>query len=59
MSLVWWVIGLALAGDLVVAFVIPRKVHRLCAGVGCLFCHGTGKVFRFGARLVRPDLRRK
>lgn len=54
------IIGIPLACDLVLAFVKPLKNHKLCGGRGLdPYCNYSGKVPRFGARLVRPSLRRQ
>lgn len=49
-----------LAWKLLLAFVKPYKPHRFCGGKGLdPYCDYRGKVLRFGARFVRPDLKGK
>jgi len=51
-------LAFALIWDLVLAFVRPYKVHKFCRGKGLdPYCDYTGKVLRFGARWVRPELK--
>jgi hypothetical protein len=60
MSALLWIVSVALIADLARAFVKPYKTHRFCNGRGLdPRCNYTGKVLRFGARWVRPNLRRK
>lgn len=60
MSIVALVLGGAFAFDVIHAFVRPYKVHQFCRGKGLdPYCGYSGKVLRFGAQWVRPDLRRK
>lgn len=49
-----------LAGRVVFLLIKPLKACPVCKGRGhCVRCQYTGKVLRFGARWVRPELRRK
>lgn len=49
-----------LAWRLAYAFVFPLKPHKLCGGKGLdTYCKLRGKVPRFGARWVRPDVIRE
>ena len=58
----WLILAAAAAGvlavKLVVARVKPLKNHRFCGGRGLdPRCGYSGKVLRFGARWMRPELR--
>jgi hypothetical protein len=60
----WLVLGGALAvllgGALLLAKVKPYKACPVCNGRGhCVRCQYTGKVLRFGARWVHPELKRE
>lgn len=60
MTVLACILGGAAACDLTWAFVMPYKKHKFCDGRGYdPYCNYTGKVLRFGARWVRPGLRRK
>lgn len=53
--------GAAVLGwKLLLARFKPYRPHRFCGGKGLdPYCDYRGKVLRFGARLVRPELREK
>ncbi len=54
------ILAAALAVDLAHAWVRPFKAHKLCRGRGHdPYCNYTGKVLRFGARWVHPELRKR
>jgi hypothetical protein len=58
-----WLIGIpgaAFLCDMAWAYIKPYKACPLCNGRGhCVRCNYTGKVLRFGARWVHPELRRR